>query len=112
MDPMDRHSVIYFPLSSPDASIRLLRIFREKGSSIITGQLEAFPLDPVNCPAFIAVSYAWCEKVYPRGPQSPNRLPRIGIKAVRGKTKPLTKLRPKPQVSAAFHCSSIGIDAN
>ena len=54
MDPMDRHSVIYFPLSSPDASIQLLRIFRGKGSSIITGQLEAFPLDPVNCPAFIA----------------------------------------------------------
>jgi hypothetical protein len=39
-----------------------------------------------------------------RGPQGPNRLLRIGI-------KPLTKLRPKPQVSAAFRCSSIGIDA-
>jgi hypothetical protein len=39
-----------------------------------------------------------------RSPQSPNRLLRIGI-------KPLTKLRPKPQVSAAFRCSSIGIDA-
>ena len=39
-----------------------------------------------------------------RGSQSLNRLLRIGI-------KPLTKLRPKPQVSAAFRCSSIGIDA-
>jgi hypothetical protein len=66
MDPMDRHGAIYSPLSSPDASIRLLRIFREKSSSMIIGQLESFPLDPVNCPAFITVSYAWCEKIYPK----------------------------------------------
>jgi hypothetical protein len=66
MDALDRHSAIYFPLNPPNASIRLLRIFREKSSSIIIGQLGVFPLDPANCPAFIAVSYAWCEKVYPK----------------------------------------------
>jgi hypothetical protein len=54
---------------------------------------------------------SWQLQPRPKGAQSPNRLLRIGIKAVRGKTKPLTKLRPKPQVSAAFRCSSIGINA-
>jgi hypothetical protein len=56
MDTKNAVDFPYKPLDEKRAMVRLIRIYRDRERSI-TGKLEEFYLDSLNCPGFMTLSY-------------------------------------------------------